>query len=237
MPRHLLPTAAALAAFALSAAAHAGVLTMNLDTGINGTTPYATDRTPWLSATFTDLGVSNGLGVVQLVMTSNLVNGATGLPTGEFVGDWLFNVDPAVKDLTYTAVSGYNAAVTIGQVIGSNAIKGGTFDIDFAGGTANANRFGGGMQSVYTFAATGLSANSFAFTSNKGYYSAADVKGIGNGLSGSIGATSASTGSVKAAAANVPEPTSLMLFGLGAAALVFGARRTGRTLRTLRTPR
>lgn len=222
-----LRIASLCSALALSTCASATVLTMNLGTGINGTTPYATDKTPWLSASFTDLGVKNGVNVVQLVMTNNLVNAATSLPTGEYVSDWLFNIDPAFTSFNVSYVSGYQASVSLAQTVGSNAIKGGIFDIDFIGATTNADRFTGGMKSVYEFSAAGLAASSFAFTSNAGYYSAADIRGIGNGLSGSIGARTAATttGTNMPAQTAVPEPASLALVGLGAGAMMFLANR------------
>jgi hypothetical protein len=209
-------------AVALSASAGATVITMNLTTGINGSTPYATDKMPWLTATFTDMAAQNGQNVVQLVLTNNLVNASTGQPTGEFVTDWLFNIDPTISGLSYSWVSGFKANVLYEQTNGGNSIKAGIFDIDFAGGTANTDRFNGGMSSVYSFSAANLSANSFAFTSNEGYYTAADVKGIGNGLSGSIGTKT--LGNTKPPAA-VPEPGSIMLLGAGLAGVVFARRR------------
>lgn len=222
-----LRIAALCSALALCTCASATVLTMNLGTGINGTTPYATDKTPWLSASFTDLGVKNGVNVVQLVMTNNLVNAATSLSTGEYVSDWLFNIDPAFTSFNVSYVSGYQASVSVAQTIGSNAIKGGVFDIDFIGATNSADRFTGGMKSVYEFSAAGLTAGAFAFTSNAGYYSAADIRGIGNGLSGSIGATTAvtTTGTTTPAQTAIPEPVSIALVGLGAGAMFLANRR------------
>jgi hypothetical protein len=259
MSKNPLKIAALLGTLMLSTCAGATVLTMNLGTGINGTTPYATDKAPWLSAAFTDLGARNGVNVVQLVMTNNLVNAKTSLPTGEYVGDWLFNIDPVFTTFGVSYVSGYQAAVNIAQTVGSSAIKGGVFDIDFAGATANANRFTGGMTSVYEFSAAGLTAGAFAFTTNAGYYSAADIKGIASGKSGSIGATTATlTGTMTAATAttvttagtttttepaattvntaadietskpaqaDIPEPASVALLGMGMGAMFLANRR------------
>jgi hypothetical protein len=232
MIRPFAKAGALLSFLALSASAQAGIVTFNLTSGINGTTPLSSDKAPWLTATFTDITLANGKSAVELVMTNNLVNAVTGTPSGEYVSDWLFNVDPRIASFSYAYVSGYRASVSVGAVDGGASIKGGTFDIDFSGGTAGSNRFSGGMTSVYDFIGTGLTANAFAFTSDLGYYSAADIKGIPTGLSGSIGAlTVGSPTLLPAASVNVPEPASLALFGLGVAAIAGVKRRSDRKAR------
>lgn len=220
------------ATLVLASSAYANPITFNLGSHINGDTPLATDKTPWLSATFTDKVLANGNKVVELVMTNNLVNATTKAATGEYLTDWLFNIDPSIASFSYSYVSGYNASVQYGtnSVNGGASVKAGNFDIDFIGATPQADRFIGGMTSVYDFSGSGLTASSFAFTSSSGYYSAADVKGIllsnGNTGSGSIGTKNYNdTTTPDGTPTAVPEPASLMLIGLGLASLAIGSRR------------
>lgn len=202
--------------------AHAAVLTFNLTESINGATPAATDITPWLTATFTDTTANH----VQLTLKNNLVNATTNTPTGEFVVDWLFNSN--VLPITASYVSGFKATFLLGDTNGGSNVQAGIFDMNFACSSDNCSgndpRFTGGMTSVFDLSATGLSATSFLTTSSAdgkqiagGYYTAADIRGITVGNSGSIGTKDGKitpTGDP----VPVPEPMPLVLLGMGLAA-------------------
>jgi hypothetical protein len=221
-------TAAFLAAAALTGAAHAEVITFNLDQSINGATPA--DSKPWLTATITDLAS----GGVELVMTNNL-------SSGEFVYDWLFNTS-ATGPITAKYVSGFAAYFTYGSTTGTTSMQAGSFNMSFACSSSNScpsdPRFSGGTNSIYDLTGTGLTAASFLVTSGAvtnpslgksdgGYYTAADVRGLTNtsGGSGSIGATSYTEGGTPPSGTPVPEPMPLALLGMGLAAFAAARRK------------
>jgi hypothetical protein len=198
----------------------AGVVAFDLDTKINGSTPTGT--APWLTATFTDINSTT----VELTMTNNM-------PSTNFVSTWLFNYTGSAPTAAFVSgqagISGTPTIDATQDLAGGNNIKAGLFNIKFDFSTSNSNsgaaRFSGGETSVYDFTrASGLTASDFQlFSINKpnpngslgGWYSAAEVQGFGNGLSGSIGAKT------EKETPAAPEPGSLTLLGLGLAS--FGA--------------
>jgi hypothetical protein len=209
--------AAVMAAALAPMAAHAAVVTMTLDTSVNGDMPAGT-----LTATFADTGA----GQVTLTMANNL--GA-----GEFDVFWLFNLNPYPSPLTVTHVSGQQAAaVLVGPTEGSNAMQAGLFDFGFRFPIPNsADRFVTGETSVYLLSAVGLDALDFIDYSTEsnsgsfGWLSAARIQGIQPQGSGTIGTKDFDDGSGDDDDNDVPEPASLALVGLGLAAAGLARRR------------
>ena len=203
-----------VACLAFATAARAAIVTYDFNVEYSGATPPA-GTAPWLRATFDDGGAP---GSVSLTLT------ALNLTGGEFVNDWLFNLNPALsaKSLNFAVQSTTGTFATPVVVTGENdhSAAGSTmFDIliDFDNAPP-ANRFGAGESSTYTI--TGiptLTANSFDFLSIGGgqgpFFSVAHVQGIGPSGNNSGWVT------------QVPEPTSLALLSLGATMLVGRRRR------------
>ena len=201
-----LPIVVACLAFATSAPA--AVMTYDFNVEYSGATPPA-GAGPWLRATFDDGGLP---GSVTLTLT------ALNLTGGEFVNDWLFNLDPALsaKSLNFVvhSTTGTFATPIVSTGTDEFSAAGSTmFDIavDFDNAPP-ANRFGAGESITYTI--TGiptLTAHSFDFLSSSGgqgpFVSAAHVQGIGP------------SGNDSGWVTGVPEPASLGLLALAATML------------------
>jgi hypothetical protein len=215
---------AALAAVALGGAAARAdlVIVMNDPYTPAGVQPAGSP--PWGTATFKDLGGNK----VELTMALNL-QGAS-----EFVSNWYFNFDEtlAIGMLSAAYVSGQAAqSVNVGPFNAYNVPGSGRADIRFGFTTANnANRFTGTETSVYTFTYFGagtFNADSFKFLfqpkgENPVFLSAMHVQGLSGGGSVHVGGHEYVP---PPPPHTVPEPSSIVLAGLGGVALIGLARR------------
>jgi hypothetical protein len=208
--RSLRTVTAACVSGLLVASAHASVITFALSCEFSGATPPE-GAPPWLTATFDDQGTP---GSVELTLVT------TNLTDGEFLFEWLFNLDP---ELDASALA-FSAPIKTGQFadptldLGMDefpADGGGYFDIrvGFDTGDGASNRFGVGDAVQYTISGPAvLTADSFDFVGaphggHGPYPTAAHVGGIGpdGGYSGWI---------------TVPEPAALAVLALGGLALL-----------------
>ena len=211
VPAALVAACAILAA--LGAPASGSTVSYDLSVEFSGAAPPE-GSAPWLKATFDDGGSP---GSVSLTLT------ATNLTGDEFVGSWMFNLDPTLQptDLQFSAPvkTGTFSDPPIGlSSNGFTADGDGDYDIEFdfvEGGGAN-DRFGVGEAAEYTITGiAGLTADSFDFLSfphgGQGpFHTAAHVQGIGED-SGWV--------------TTVPGPASLSLLAVGAIALARRRRR------------
>ncbi|MHB8493568.1 MAG: hypothetical protein ACYC9Z_13075 [Casimicrobiaceae bacterium] len=167
---------------------------------------------------------SVGPNIVKLTMS--VLSGVTNMPSGAYVNDWYFNLDPSVSGgVTLAFASGTEA--TTQASYSPNAYKadgtGGAFDIYFEFPTANPGQLGQGNSSVYTLTGTGITASSFNFNSisdpananNGGAISAIHLQGY----SSSVWIAGTGGGGV-VPPASIPEPgvlglVSVALLGLG----------------------
>ncbi|MGA2323295.1 MAG: PEP-CTERM sorting domain-containing protein [Sedimentisphaerales bacterium] len=167
-----------------------------------------TNPAPWLKATFDDGGSS---GSVVLTIT------AVGLTGGEKVNEVLFNLDPALNP----ALLAFSAPTKTGSFEDPDISKGvdsfkadgdGYYDILIAFNTDGMmDAFNGGESVKYTITLASLTANSFDFVSAPGggtgqYITAAQLQALGT--------------SGNSAWVTTPEPATLSLLAVGAAALL-----------------
>lgn len=224
MKKIILTSAVVLGLFALAAPAHSTAITYDLDFEFSGGDDPA-GPAPWVSLTFDD---GNTPGSVDLTIST------AGLTADEIMAGLYINFDPAldVNDLVFTLAGG-NEAIENSISLGENAFKaagGGYFDIKFnypppGEPPGNYESFFAAQETVaYTITLAGITASSFDFFSapsggNGTYHAAAKIQRIGENTEGSgwIGDNGA--------APPVPEPATMVLFGVGSALVGFSRRR------------
>jgi len=191
-------------------------LIFNLGTQFsNGTFPAGSS--PWLKATFEQNGANN----VRLTMENLLSD------PDEFVSLWGFNLAPLLNPLNLSAslfstTTNTNDITASTGVDGQNLDGGGRYDIWFNFDISPpGDRFLGGDTVVFDFTMTGLVEADFDFLASvQGgsgpFKTAAHIQGIGPnaGLSTYVGTTTSGDGVVNPQVL-VPEPTSLLLLGMG----------------------
>lgn len=224
MKKIILASAIVLGVCTLTAPAHSTVITYNLDYEFSGADEPA-GPSPWVTVTFNDeIGPAG---------TVNLTIDTAGLTGSEVLENLYLNFDPTLNIdlLDFSDVTGNDAAfnqILYGQSI-VQADGGGRYDIfiDFPpepGQPGSPPLFEADEIVAYTISSPeAITASSFDFLSfpaggHGTYHAAAHIIRIGtNDGSGFIGDNNV--------APPVPEPATMVLFGIGTALAGFSARR------------
>jgi hypothetical protein len=181
-----------------------------LDYLVSGVQPDGNGNTPWLSAVFEDVVP----GQVRLTMGAGNLSGSS-----QFVSDWYFNLDfKTGLKFSYEASDG-PAAFGISFNPNGDLKKG--FNLQFSFFTANndSTRFDAGEFVTYLFTGDGLTASLFDVANENGYLTMAHVQGIGSQEG------SAWIAAQKSSDQSVPEPTTMLLLGVGLIGLGFFGRK------------
>ena len=186
--------------------ANGGTLTLGMMREYSGGDPPE-GATPWITATFDDGGIA---GTVDLTLATTNLTGT------EFVGEWLFNLDPTLDPmlLSFSTISSVGSFTPPSINTGVDEYKAGgdgLFDLQFEFATSNAGngRFDSGDSLVVEISGIPtLTAASFDFlstpkgSSNGPFVTVAHIQAIGTDGEGSGWVTA-------------PEPSSALLSAMG----------------------
>jgi hypothetical protein len=229
--------ALAFGLIAAPAATHATVITFDLGIEFSGATAPA-GTPPWLRATFDDAGGSGSVTLTMELLASFTANN----PDGK-VFEWYFNLDPAMDATTLgiAHVSGADAETVSTGIDAFHADGDGFYDIlfEFANSGSTQLASAENLTSVYTITGTGLTADDFDFLSAPGpgnspgpFLTAAHVGGLpGNDDAGqpcddcASGWLTSNGTPPPPPRIDVPEPTTLLIFGAGLLGLAVIRRR------------
>lgn len=201
--------------------ANATSFTYNLSSIISGNDPVGTS--PWIIVTIADALTPNTVNVT--VDTSNLTS------NGQFITDIYLNSRVTLASGDFTSFSPNPASLTLCFPNSAQCRPDGDGNFNIKAGFTsanNANRFTPGETETFTITHSGLDATDFDLASITGgahgtYMVAAHIQGIPNPAGGTcsvfIGAQNSSgtgTGSPDGpCSASVPEPSTLLLLGVG----------------------
>lgn len=215
-------TAAAALVLAFSSlamsAAHADVIYYFSQAGLltGGTNVQTKDI--FASATFTNGTLANTVDLTMKVESS--------LDSGAYVNDWAFNMFSSAKitSVDPAPLNKVQVNITYGDKTKPFFGTGDIYELVFGFKPSNPGAIQAGSSLTYTISGEdGLTANSFAASSN-GIFSAIHVQGFSQGGSGVF-----ISGEPGLPPAEIPEPTTVALLGLGLLGFAAARRKAGKS--------
>jgi hypothetical protein len=207
--------AAFLCSFLLFAQAEA--ITFNLDYLFSGDLNLPPGQSPWLSASFEDIGDNSSSTTPNSVELKLAANGLT----SQHVSSWYFNYS-GTKGLSYEYISGIRDNPETDLINGYKVDSTeGSFAIffDFSG-----SQFGNNDTATYIISGIGISALSFFDMNTPGdFFTAAEI--ISQNENGNGGVSTAWIAATNRPTEPVPEPATLMLLSTGLIGLGFFGRK------------
>lgn len=184
------------AIFSVLAASSQAIIVFNFGTMVTGVTPGGAP--PWATLTIQDAGANT----VNLTLTHNATSAS-----GQFITELWMNMQPFPSNPQMVE----NSATITGVTFDENNINNASliFDLSVTFETSNTSgdRLEPGESVSWQFTGTGLNENAFnSFAKGGDVLAMIHMQGLANGESGKVGV--------------VPEPASLAVIAMGAAALL-----------------